>query len=131
MTWRLMPVLALGATALVMSGCGTIANTVWLFPEEGGQRVYGGVRGDWEIAREAATNRSESGPNTLLWLPIADMPLSAVGDTVTLPVTVPLALWHSVRPATYARPYSSPSVSVSQPADVSAPCLPVHGKPEA
>jgi uncharacterized protein YceK len=65
------------ATALLTGGCGTVANTFGCNGEEGARRVYGGVRLDL------------AGPcGNLL-----DVPLSAVGDTVTLPVTVPCSLY--------------------------------------
>jgi uncharacterized protein YceK len=56
-----------------LSGCGTFCNTVWWIPEEGGMRVYGGVRAELENFQQA---------------PVAftlDLPLSLVGDTLTLP----------------------------------------------
>jgi uncharacterized protein YceK len=90
---RIVLLLSFAATAL-LSGCGTAANTLWFIPEEGGMRVYGGVRADWESARQSAADPSRpAGP---LWLCIADMPLSAVGDTLTLPFTVPAALCRSL-----------------------------------
>src|SRR5437868_2878090 len=39
----------LAMMALPLSGCGTFGNVCWLNREEGGQRVYGGVRAEVEI----------------------------------------------------------------------------------
>jgi uncharacterized protein YceK len=80
--------------AILTAGCGTWANTCWFTEEEGGMRVFGGVRSDWEIAREslAPSSGRESSP-AQAWIPIFDMPLSALGDTVTLPITISVAMW--------------------------------------
>src|SRR5262245_48986038 len=82
-----LPLLALAALS---AGCGTATNNVWLTPIEGGQRVYGGVQVDCEILRDEFREGRESGPRlrTLLFASL-DLPLSAVGDTLSLPY----ALW--------------------------------------
>jgi uncharacterized protein YceK len=93
-----MAVLALvtGIAALV-SGCGTLCNTsgVWSVAE-GGMRPYGGVLTDLDFARDIALDTVFaktagdylSGGGRLVLL-LVDLPLSFVGDTLTLPVTVP------------------------------------------
>jgi uncharacterized protein YceK len=85
---RWMPVLWITVIVVMTSGCGTCANTLWFTDDEGGMRVYGGVRADWEAAHRAA----KPSPSEPMWLPIVDMPFSAVGDTVTLPITIPFSL---------------------------------------
>ena len=78
---------AVCAGAAVSSGCGTVANTAYLDPYEGGKRVYGGVQVAWD---KAANPESQS-----TWVTAAayaDVPLSAIGDTLTLPYTVAVAL---------------------------------------
>jgi uncharacterized protein YceK len=78
-------VLCTGATN--SSGCGTVMNTAWFIPQEGGQRVYGGVRLDWSyIAEERAPSDSPKA------LAVADLPFSLIGDTLTLPYILALAL---------------------------------------
>jgi len=66
---------------LPLSGCGTVLNMTSADPE-----VYGGVKKDCEIA-VSPHNYGSGGKNTPLvmvfWL--ADVGVSAVGDTVTLP----------------------------------------------
>ena len=73
--------------ALWTSGCGTIANMAGVPLQDGIQvqadrRVYGGVRADLRIGN------------------VRDLPLSAVGDTVTLPIIVPCSLYRSTSSAT-------------------------------
>jgi uncharacterized protein YceK len=90
----------LATVALSFAGCATAANTVWLNPEEGGQRFYGGVRADLEAMDSAAKRESgirvsgESVPLSRMgqakrfaWFGL-DLPLSAVGDTLTLPLII-------------------------------------------
>ena len=97
MVGRLTVVLTLGAITLLAGGCGTVANTAVLPPEEGGKQVYGGVRVDWEAARHVVAEISGDYPRSpflfVSGLLAVDLPLSAIGDTVTLPYTIPYALW--------------------------------------
>jgi hypothetical protein len=82
---RVMGYLALSAV-LTSSGCGTLANIDGRRlppPSPAGQEVsrpFGGVRNDIEWLR------SEKAPGNLKYA--ADLPLSLVGDLVTLPKTV-------------------------------------------
>ena len=76
------------AGAALCSGCGTLLNTAYFLPCEGGQRVYGGVRLDWDAAVENNGNTPALAAAVLL----ADLPLSLVGDTLTLPYTLALAI---------------------------------------
>ncbi len=70
--------LLLPAVALLFAGCGTMINLApgqkcVTFREA--PRIYGGVRADLVIAAAS----------------LMDLPYSFIGDTVTLPVTVPVA----------------------------------------
>jgi uncharacterized protein YceK len=87
------------AVTLLLSGCGTAMNTLYFMPIEGGKSVYGGIKVDWSVMRDCAADagRSENigdridhGSKALLLA--LDMPFSAVGDTLTLPITIEAAL---------------------------------------
>ena len=78
-----------------LSGCGTFCNLVWWAPFEGGMRPYGGVRAEYGVAKEAVGDWV-SGPTErraiacgIFALLAIDMPLCAVADTITLPITLP------------------------------------------
>jgi len=70
-----MRVLVLGAAAL-MTGCGTVSSLAD-YPHP--HLIYGGVKGDLFMLGEP------------VWAPlfIVDLPMSAIADTLTLPLTVP------------------------------------------
>jgi uncharacterized protein YceK len=63
----------------LLSGCGTIHNL------DGERRPYGGLALD---VRAAMYGSWFVGPDILAPMGIIDAPFSAVGDTVTLPITV-------------------------------------------
>ena len=74
--------LACGLVACALTGCGTVAN----LHSSGDREMYGGVR--------QAVGDIRRGPDVTVAAPwvawpmmVANVPLSAVGDTVTLPVT--------------------------------------------
>jgi hypothetical protein len=101
MPGRWLGVAGVAAVALLGGGCGTCTNiTTYAPPDlgEGQRRIYGGVR--WDIEGEVRawntpypeTFRYDwgiNGPMILAYL--MDLPLSAIADTFTLPVTVPEA----------------------------------------
>jgi uncharacterized protein YceK len=87
----------LAAAVVSLSGCGTMSNAL-LTPEEGGGKIYGGVRMDVEAGpkyiQEGFTPDNEiprpasQAPCSLAlgtYLMLVDLPLSVVGDTLTLP----------------------------------------------
>jgi uncharacterized protein YceK len=81
--------------AMFLAGCGTAMN-FWLTPREGGCRPYGGVRVDAEVARDCAADaaKAETTGERIIWYSkaaylVADLPVSLVGDTLTLPFTLP------------------------------------------
>lgn len=70
------------ATALAISGCGTLSNV----KDEEGITYYGGVSADIEKANDTDNRPSSSVVYAARQVAaIADIPLSAVGDTLTLP----------------------------------------------
>ena len=79
-----------------MSACGTFCNNFWWIQEEDGGRIYGGVRADYGLARDAILEtpgmQGASDRNRMLAFAVLDMPLSVVGDTLSLPLTVPRSL---------------------------------------
>jgi uncharacterized protein YceK len=77
-----------GAAVAALGGCGTFANVCWLPEEEGGKRVYGGVRGDWESAAQAVQERTADESLAVVAKVAVDLPLSAAADTLTLPITL-------------------------------------------
>jgi uncharacterized protein YceK len=80
-TWRVW-----AATVAIpcLSGCGTASNFYGRAPDA---RVYGGVRQDWASLQMVARDET-----AMSWpyapLVAVDLPLSAVGDTLTLPYTL-------------------------------------------
>jgi uncharacterized protein YceK len=120
----------LGAAFLLLCGCGTIANL-----ETGARQgwknavVYGGVRRDVQSADKWIDHSWTWGENldviqdigTVVGVALVgiDIPLSAIGDTLTLPVTVPFALMNdsanstSFRRNTAASPPAAAAVPVS------------------
>ncbi|WP_414738004.1 YceK/YidQ family lipoprotein [Gemmata algarum] len=100
---RFVAVLLMLPLLTLASGCGTFCNTVWWIPSEGGQRVYGGVRAEAGEVKRLAVSPS---PHETAWdrfrvasLLVLDLPLSAVGDTLTLPYVLWLGRSASIRPA--------------------------------
>jgi hypothetical protein len=81
-----------------LSGCGTVCNLAGgvLHPDKE-PRVYGGVLRDMELIEECVNAPQAESPSecprtelTFLVLGAADPILSFVGDTLTLPITIPL-----------------------------------------
>jgi uncharacterized protein YceK len=86
-----------------LCGCGTTSN---LNSTDGKPAIFGGVRRDLEMQLVADyCENSEPGGLTLLAtvplmvLSLVDLPLSAVCDTLTLPLTIRLALEKDSGPA--------------------------------
>ncbi|HTU18168.1 MAG TPA: hypothetical protein VMG10_08895 [Gemmataceae bacterium] len=125
---------ALAIVAGLLSGCGTVANL-----ETGARQgwknaqIYGGVRRDvqsgadwfdhswtplknWEIMQDV-------GAVVGVALVGIDVPLSAVGDTLTLPVTIPASIWGGSRKAAAVSGQASPqqpAVISQQPVTIAA-----------
>ena len=87
---RLSLVLLPGALILAGSGCGTVLN--FFNGESGGpEHVYGGVRMDCQVAAEQL--KDHPGLRPAQGIPLAlcallDLPLSLLGDTLTLPLVL-------------------------------------------
>jgi uncharacterized protein YceK len=85
-----------GLLAVVLAGCGTTANLH--LPEDvfvsGPPRmgVYGGVSNSVAAAKTGAS-RDGLRPKCLAALAALDVPLSAIGDTLTLPLTATVTAW--------------------------------------
>lgn len=108
--------------ATLLGGCGTYAN----FKQEGckNARVYGGVMYDvksieeWGAARPLGSETDpQRGAGTLVGYGLIglDFPLSAIADTITLPITVPLAIWGDPKPAPSPTPPPTPPTVVGPP----------------
>ena len=98
--------LKLCVLAFLAGGCGTTLNTLYFTPGEGGQQIYGGVKLDSEIIRAAVRNQevTQDKPWQVgfkVGLATLDLPLSSVGDTLTLPMTVGLTFLRDGPPREY------------------------------
>ena len=95
---RITPTLLAAAAAVSMSGCGTVCNLARGFDHpDTDPKVYGGVAMDMEflgkVAGASASETEVADPRmwaAILGLGFIDPAFSLVGDTVTLPITVPL-----------------------------------------
>jgi len=101
MTKRTLAGLALAPAALLFTGClGTAFNLAG-----DGPQVYGGVRKDWQLVcapdsvvpPDSALRQGRPPGLACRLVGALDLPLSAVGDTLTLPLTVSCALAGPVR----------------------------------
>jgi uncharacterized protein YceK len=95
---RLAVAVSLALPALLLGGCGTVLNTTYFTAEEGGGSVYGGVKVDVDLSRSLVLEAPPADEDTgqrisrysmAAWTMLIDLPLSAIGDTLTLPITIP------------------------------------------
>jgi uncharacterized protein YceK len=89
---------------VLVSGCGTMAN-ISIGARQGWQNalIYGGVRRDVKSAEDFVSNNWTSKENadfmqdtgTIVGVGLVgiDVSLSAIADTLTLPITIPAAIW--------------------------------------
>jgi uncharacterized protein YceK len=94
--WRRTAVIVVLAAPALLSGCGTLANiqsTESIKPPGGHgevSRIYGGVQTDCTAirasAKEVANGEQDSVARLFIWT--FDLPLSLIGDTLTLPYTL-------------------------------------------
>jgi uncharacterized protein YceK len=138
MPGRWLGLTGVAAVALLGGGCGTFVNVTTVAPPdmgEGQRRIYGGVI--WDIAGEERawhyqypeTYRYDwgiNGPMILAYL--LDLPLSAIGDTLTLPITVPETLGFPWLPP-WPPPPPTPPGRLGGPVVVPAPPPPVEAFP--
>src|SRR5262245_47387430 len=117
----------LAVLAATLSGCGTVAN-LWSCCKSGDRAVYGGVAHSLRRAAEDAEEAARlDDPDCALHalgagLMLVDVPLSAVADTLTLPITVPEMLGRRAeqRP-TLVVPAGSEPPPQARPATPAAP----------
>ncbi len=114
--------------AFLLAGCLGTAFNVLEPPGERypGPTIFGGIRADLQVIQapnvlppsspspgsEQQTRPAEDQLRRVVCA--LDLPLSAIGDTVTLPYTVPLTLWRLSQPDEVQKPST-------QPASLSAP----------
>lgn len=91
-----MRALLVFAAAGVLSGCGTILNfSMGVTPPDAQPprtEIYGGVQIDAQLVGKAVDGYQPWWFNVLGLLFVFDVPLSLLADTITLPVTIPIAL---------------------------------------
>lgn len=134
MTLRVVGV-AFVLTALLTTGCGTMANVAMVHPDAGGKRPFGGVHHDLNHIRSpqscqngacAAPHGQTSGTaRTLLYT--ADLPLSFVGDVLTWPYTAAFT-WIN-EPVPVPMPMNSPQQSIPQTPALGQPTTPIETLP--
>jgi uncharacterized protein YceK len=126
MTYRTPAVLGL-LVVLLCSGCGTMNNlTSSNSPTSEGEiskpppRIYGGVRGEWSELR--AMRFDDVYCMNLIFVPLylVDHPLSAIGDTLTLPYTVAAEVARSIN-AYYCPPQPAKSDTAREQPEVPRP----------
>src|SRR5690242_10542993 len=117
----MLAAVAAAATAL-LGGCGTVANVTLSGPPSGGGalKVYGGVQRDLDIVRDCTTNPDHPKDNAeavcfaaAVTVAAVDMPFSVIADTLTLPITIPVALVTQGRADKQAPAASRPARQVS------------------
>lgn len=112
---------------LALSGCGTFAN-LSLGARQGWKNalIYGGVRRDVQSTGDWIEHSWTWGKNLDLQQDLGtvvgvgligiDLPLSAIGDTLTLPITIPAAIWGDNRtPPTVSGKGQTPTVPPANP----------------
>lgn len=111
---------ALGIVVLLLGGCGTMGN-LSVGRRQGWKNalIYGGVRRDVQSAADWVDHDWTWGKNldilqdvgTVVGVVLVgiDVPLSAIADTVTLPLTVPVAIWTRARTPAAAGRQSAPT----------------------
>jgi len=106
-------------------------------PEEGGKQVYGGIKLDTQLIQDSFAKDEpgrETGPFVRIRdfaLATVDLPLSAIGDTLTLPITVKAAMERSSVPAvgtTDAEEWQRLWFSEDKSATQKAPSTPSSGQ---
>jgi uncharacterized protein YceK len=127
------------AALAVLGGCGTLLNTAYFTPEEGGQKVFGGVRldasGVHDCMKEAFTSETELGYHSEIprpaWFALGtyvvavDLPCSAVADTLTWPLilywqTQPIRKVHDAGPCP-PQALDGPDAVMPSPASAAVP----------
>lgn len=109
------------ALALVAAGCGTVNNLTGpgkdgLFGRTSEPRIYGGVQDELSVASEMVWNNPQSVAMNVMIITLfgLDFPLTVIGDTVTLPLTIPAEVSRGIRD--YYFPPERPVISGDCPA---------------
>jgi uncharacterized protein YceK len=87
--------LAIAISAFALTGCGTVENFTQTEPD--GRRpleVYGGVTRSVATVKEQFASDLVVVPFAPLYIP--DVLLSVIGDTLTLPVTIPASVVYAI-----------------------------------
>lgn len=134
MTIRVLCV-ALGLSCLPLIGCGTTANLVRSYPDDGGKIPFGGVKQDLRVLRGPSPVAADGCPEPvpeckeypgglLKVVCAADLPFSFLGDLVTWPYVViyrfinePIA----IPPLTHVPVIAVPPAPVAHPLPVLPP----------
>ena len=111
---RIALLLVLGFLVVAGSGCGTALN-FFNGESKGPELVYGGVQMDYQFAAEHIQDQPAQGIPLVLGA-FLDLPLSLLGDTLTLP----LILWHRLRDLTADRPIAVPQPATPPPPPIAA-----------
>jgi uncharacterized protein YceK len=139
-----------GVVASALSGCGTVHNFCGDKADAPQYEVFGGVRSDVSVgvehlhfdptvdhgdypARTCADPTVQFCAKAIGWYLLAvDLPLSAVGDTLTLPVTLPVTLVSQLvgKPAPPASHASQPrrTPAPTSEASTASPSAPKDGE---
>lgn len=108
---------AMGVVVFALTGCGTVGN----FTDRSAYpQIYGGV----DLAVKGIKNESRDVEFLVTWpFQVADVALSAVADTLTLPIAIPLAIHGGYMDYYFPKPGSrrSSQIADSQPTPVVPP----------
>lgn len=137
MNARIVAVGVVAASVLTLAGCGTIAN-ICLEDEQTHQvpmHVYGGLEADLRFMEEDDPSSRGKQPSVdpfkIVYL-TTDLPLSFVADTVTLPLTLPMAYLEKESHRTNPFPRAPTSGPTSPPpAPSTPPASPAGQEPAA
>jgi uncharacterized protein YceK len=92
---------------ITSAGCGTLHN----IEDDPEPAVYGGVR--WEVPEIRERGGSDMYGDAAVVIHCLDLPLTLIGDTVTLPYTIPCSLWRLCQgPPSYPPPPPIPATPV-------------------
>ena len=121
--------LCLGLLAFTLTGCGTVLNmgvpTTPLASGEDRFRIYGGVANDVVLMKLAAADDWKS-PNLAAAAVALDMPLSVIADTLTLPLTLSIAVGRALENRHKQTPKPSPDAK-PKPDEKGATPERIHG----
>jgi uncharacterized protein YceK len=115
------------ASALTLAGCGTVDNMCFEneLTHQVPMHVYGGVEADVKYLTEDDPNsRAKPAVDPFKVIYVADLPLSIIADTVTLPVTLPMA--YVEHESHHSNPFPKVPPQTGGPGAVNPPTLPAQ-----